>query len=172
MYKLYLDNVKNIIDTNLNDNILNHINKYKNDDRRKESYLAYSLLKKGLSEIGIYDFDIDFKSKPKIIGHNIYFNLSHDESYSCAVISDNIIGVDLMHIRKLDLKLANYILNEHENMPQNDFEYTILGCKKEAYIKYIGSSISSDMKNINTNNFLYEVLDYNGFIVVICLGSK
>ncbi len=170
MYKLYTDNKIKIKITNKD--IINHINKINDLKRKEDSLVAYSLLEYALMSYGINDFEIDFSGKPKLINSDIFFNISHDDGMSAVVLSKECIGVDLMHIRKINKKIIDYIINPNEKYPENDLEYTTLWCMKESYIKYSGKAISSDMKLINTNLYKYDVKKYDDFIVVICTGKK
>lgn len=76
-----------------------------------------------------------------------------------------------MHIRKLNKKIVDYIINDNEKYPTNDIEYTTLWCMKEAYIKYMGKSISSDLKLIDTTSCKYDIKTYDNYIIVICIGK-
>ena len=171
MYKLYVED-KNIKKDITNFDILNHINNISNIEKKEESKKAYLLLEYALRLEGIKDFKIDFSSKPKLLNEKIEFNISHDMGTVAVVLSLKPIGIDLMHIRKINKKIIDYIINDNEKYPTTDIEYTTLWCMKEAYIKYMGKSISSDLKLIDTTRCKYDIKTYDNYIIVICIGKK
>lgn len=170
MYKLYMMDIKDIKDITLPRDVLNHVNRYKIDERRKESMAGYYILIEGLKDFGIYNPKIDFSFKPKLIGSNIDFSISHDNGIAACAISNENIGIDIMKIRQINIKMLERILNQNEAMPKNDLEYTRLWCMKEAAIKYIASSIPH-IKEIDTTSYLYDIKENNGYIICICYGK-
>lgn len=170
MYKLYIKDIKEIKDIALPRNVLNHVNSYKVLERRMESIAGYSLLIEGLKEYNIIDPEIDFNGKPRLINSNIEFSIAHDSGIAVCAISEDSVGVDIMKIRPINCKMCNRILNSNEHMPENDMEYTILWCMKEAVIKYIASSIPH-IKEIDTTKYLYDIKENNGYIICVCYGK-
>lgn len=172
MNKLLIASVDEIKNIKLPLSVEEHILLYKNCNQAKESRIGYELLDQGLKELGIDSYEIDFTSKPYIKNNNgIMFNISHDSNMAVCVISNKEIGVDIMKIRSIDEKIINRILNKNELMPITDYDKTILWCKKEAYIKYKGTSISSYMDKIDTTKIKYETIEKNGYIIVVCYDT-
>ena len=169
MYKLYFKEVNDIKDIALPRNVLNHVNSYKIESKKKESYLGYSLLCEGLKDFNVYDFDVDFTVKPTLIGCDLFFSISHDNGMALVAISDSNIGVDLMNIRDISNKLIELILNINEKVPTSPDEATLLWCKKEAAYKYDNTIYS--LKDIDTTKYIYDVNKKDGYIIVVCYGK-
>ena len=156
--------IRNIKDINKNeidrfyDNIYLYkkekLDKCKTNNKKILSIQGEILLKELLKNIYNLDYkDIYFiinkNGKPFINNKNIYFNISHTNSYVITCISDKNIGVDIERIRKTNINSINqfasnnekkYILSKKNNIYKRLFTiYTL----KEAYIKSKGLSLNN-----------------------------
>lgn len=129
-------------------------------ENKKQTTLGYYLLKKLLkSSYNLYDIpEIIFNEngKPLFKEKNIYFNISHCEELVVCVISSNDIGIDIEKIKSKKASLINYICNEKElkqieKSLNKDQKFIEIWTKKESYIKFNGSSININLKNILNN---------------------
>lgn len=171
MYKIYVSDVEKSMGKiyELPLSVRSHILSYKNNDMMMESYTAYLLLDEALKENGIDTYNISFDGKP-YLDINLHFNISHDSGRAVVVISNEEIGVDIMKIRPFNNKTYEYIKNENEKVT-DDYSYTKLWTMKEAYIKYMGGSISSKMNLIDTTKYNYDIFDKDNFIIAVCKGE-
>lgn len=164
MVSLYVYDTKNIQDVLLTSNLDYHCNLYKNELKRKISRYAYYLLSVKLKEQGYDPSLITFTKSGKGIHDDIYFSISHSKSYISIAISNSNIGVDVEDILSLDrLKLASKILNEEEldifNARLDKCEYlTEKWTLKEAFGKYLGEGITSDVLKSTIVGHTYNVL--------------
>lgn len=153
--------------------------KYKFEQGRKESAVAYMLLCRGLRECyGITEmpeFEYGEHGKPTLKGHpEIHFNLSHCKKAVVCVLSDHEIGVDVeclgrLYDRNGEVRdaLAHYTLCDEEynrvmSADDPDAEFTKLWTRKEALLKLTGEGITDDIKTVlyKYNNVKIEtVLD-------------
>ena len=128
---------------------------YKNDTDRKQSILAYILLRvQLLCEYGINNH-IFFKFiqfKPYLLNYpNIYFNLSHCcQAIACGTSSLDL-GVDVQEIVNFNSQIAKYFLTDAEymriiNSDSMDQEFTKLWTLKESYGKYKRVGICYEMQ--------------------------
>lgn len=175
---------------NINQIKQNKIDKLLRANDKKLSILGELILKEGIKKIYNLDYNLlEFKfnsyGKPYIANSDINYNMSHSHEYSVCALSKNTIGVDIEHIRKVDLNIAKQFCNDREldYIYQSDkdrekrfFEiYTL----KEAYFKMLGTNlnnlksiefkISKNKIEANRSNLnlmlIYEIKDY---IIAIC----
>ena len=153
--------------------------KFKHEQGRRLSVLAYQLLKQALREgYGITDnpiFDYNEHGKPAIVGHpEIFFNLSHCKEAAVCVVSDQPVGVDVESIREYKDNLVNYTMNaeeirEIEASANPASAFIRLWTMKEATMKLVGTGISNDMKTvIDTTKYKYTTVDRQRYIYTIC----
>jgi 4'-phosphopantetheinyl transferase len=175
MFSLYIENIKDFdyleARKNLSNNILLRCDRYKIEEKRKQSVIGYYLLKKYLLE----DYNITLNNileneygKPYI--NDIYFNISHSANMIAIIISDTPCGVDIQVEDQKNLKLAKKILNTDELAMIEKFdddlklEYIM---KKwvslEAYNKMLGSNLNLKL-NVEVEavkvNHIYEDKTY------------
>jgi len=150
---------------------------------RKLHNTAYELLKKLLSQKGIYDYEIKTNAygKPYIKGNNIYFNISHCDGACICVLDKYDVGVDIENIRpraKNNIMRRCFTENEIKTFDETDnkdelfFKYWTL---KESYIKAVGMGLSYPMKDIefnlkenitaSDNSFKFFQKKYDNFII-------
>lgn len=125
---------------------LKKADKYFHQKDKQLSLGVEILLNHALGEMGIYDpiFGVDKYGKPYLKNYSdIYFNLSHSESYVACAVSNSPVGVDIEYIDEVDLNVAEryffgseyeYILN-NSNKKEAFFSLWVL---KESYMKMTG----------------------------------
>lgn len=136
--------------------------RYKFEQGRKESALAYQLLCQGLKEhYGIEkmpSFSIGEHGKPSLAEHpEIHFNFSHCKHAVICALSDAPIGVDVERIGRYREELARHCMNEQEmteiqSSPNREVTFTRLWTQKEALVKLKGTGITDDLPNILCHN--------------------
>lgn len=153
--------------------------KFKHEQGRRLSVLAYQLLKQALcKEYGITEnplFEYSEHGKPSIIGHpDICFNLSHCREAVACVVSNDPVGIDVETIRPYKDSLARYTMNGDElreitasNDPAATF--TRFWTMKEATLKLLGTGISTDMKAvIDPVLYRYTTVCRQRYIYTVC----
>ena len=105
-------------------------------------------------------FDISKHGKPYLKGYeNIDFNISHTKGMAfCAVSDTSKVGVDTEHIRPIKYNIMKTCFHpkEIEYVEQfgDDEHFFEVWTKKEAYTKYLGTGLTTDITSINV--FLKE----------------
>ena len=153
--------------------------KFKFEQGQRLCVLAYQLLQQALrEEYGITDnpvFKYNESGKPSIIGHpEIFFNLSHCKEAAACVVSDHPVGIDVESLRQYKEPLAEYCMNDDEmqqikSSENPDVEFIRLWTMKEATIKFLGTTISSGMKDLLIlNKYKYTTIVRQRYIYTIC----
>lgn len=154
--------------------------KFRHEQGRRLSVLAYRLLKQGLlEEYGIGEnpvFEYNEYGKPSlIVGHpGIYFNLSHCREAAMCAVSDRPVGVDVESLRPVREGLLRYTMNEAEqrliaSAANPGVAFIRLWTMKEATLKLSGRGISNNMKDvIDTEKIRYTTVDRQRYIYTVC----
>ena len=134
--------------------------RYKFEQGRKESALAYQLLCQGLKEHYGIDkmpsFSIGEHGKPTLTEHaEIHFNFSHCKNAVLCAISEAPVGVDVERIGRYREELARHCMSEKEmqeiqTSDNREVTFTRLWTQKEALVKLQGTGITDNLKNILT----------------------
>lgn len=161
----------------LNDILSTQIRKYLIDnhkDKNISSLNAYYHLNNLLREkYKLKELNFDFKSKPKLVNNNLYFNISHTEDLIVIAISNHEVGIDVENLnRKVRLNLANKILSIQEKeifVVKNKSLKYLIECfvKKEAYLKYLKTGINTRLDQIDTINLKFYEYLYKDFLICI-----
>ena len=126
-----------------------------------------------LMEIKEYNVIKNKYGKPYFEKENIYFNLSHSKEYIAAAFYKKEIGIDIQDIKPVSERMYRRCLSfkEQECINDTDFDkdtwFTYIWTRKEAYIKYLGKSILTDLSVINVLDMDYI---YSDFIEEYCLS--
>lgn len=154
----YIDNIDGI-NTDaflpyLSDERLAYQNRYRFEIDRKQSILAYILLRVGLmEEYGITTLPKLGKTergKPHLIDHSeIYFNLSHCKKGIACAISDQEVGVDIQDYVPFDEGIAKQFMTPQEiglaKSDPTDREFTRIWTLKESWGKRNGMGICYEL---------------------------
>ena len=159
------------------------ISKFRFDIDRKLSLYSELLVRHKIREdLGIPNSEIVFSKnehgKPYLQGYNDYhFNISHTKNAIAAAFSKKDIGVDVERIQPCDMKIAERFFSPEEtayirNQPDNDKAFYEIWTKKEAYIKYLVTGLSTSLQSfsvlqseIDTTIYTFNKGEY---IVSVC----
>jgi 4'-phosphopantetheinyl transferase len=135
--------------------------RFKHEQGRKECTFAYLLLCQGLrEEYGITErpvFEYGEHGKPAIVGYpHIHFNISHCREAVICAVSDRPVGVDIESVREYKDSLVNYTMNEREvaqiaQARRPELEFIRLWTMKEAVLKWSGTGINDNIKDVLTD---------------------
>lgn len=118
--------------------------------------------------------------KPFIKNKSIYFNISYSDNIGVLAISNENVGIDIEKIKKYDEKLVNNFYSKEElrylkKSYDRNYEYTKLWTYKEAYLKYQGTGINDNFKNLNfiqenkyVSNVKFKTINYEDYVITIC----
>ena len=136
--------------------------KFRHEQGRRTSVLAYLLLKQALREgYGITAnplFEYGENGKPAIIGQpEIHFSLSHCRDAVACAVGSRPVGIDVESIREYKEPLARYTMNDDElgqivAAPRPEVAFIRLWTMKEAALKQIGTGISNELKTVLTDH--------------------
>lgn len=163
---------------------------------RRLSLGAGILLYKCLLREGITDGKLSFaeNGKPFLADRrDIHFNLSHSENMAVCAVSDRPVGVDIEACRHFENDLADFAFHKSEidyiRRKENDADmaFTRLWTIKESVMKYFGTGLSLEPKEIyvdmrggisafceryHCGNIYFAGYDVKGYAVTVCSGYK
>ncbi len=134
--------------------------KFKFDIDRKLSLYSELLVRyQACKELNLLNKEIVFaknkNGKPFLLDHpEFQFNISHTRNAIAVAFLNREIGIDIESIKPCDLTIAkrfftsseqNYIFS-HDNPDDAFYE---IWTKKEAYIKYLGTGLSTPLKSFD-----------------------
>lgn len=149
------------------------ITKIKSLSQKKLTLYSALLVRMQLSKLSgvpnsMLNFETTSNGKPICKNFdNLFFSFSHTNEFILLAISDNEIGADVELVREISLNVAKRFcvekeltyINENINEWKGYHNFFNIWTKKEAYIKYIGTGLSYDLRKINVlsegeiNNF-------------------
>ena len=138
--------------------------------------LEYFILKDLLKFSGYPDFEYTAEGKPNL--KNFHFSISHADDILCLAVDDVECGIDIEKVAEFNPKIANYILNEHEQnqlakSKQKDILLTKYFTQKEATTKCLGIKLNCDLKYIiNKKMFKYTFKKYKNYIICECKKNR
>ncbi|MFI3260635.1 MAG: 4'-phosphopantetheinyl transferase superfamily protein [bacterium] len=159
-------------DFNITNQRKTKINNYIKLEDKLNSLVSFLLIKKYF-EVNNIKSDLNFiyneHGKPFINNCPVKFNISHTDNMVVVAFSEYEIGVDVEKVNEFSENLVSYIFDEIEIKEYSDLLtdlvfLTNVWTKREAYLKMVGTGISSDFNNIK---FDYKKLSlcYNGFMI-------
>ncbi len=133
----------------------------------KQHELAYRMLSHMLQSEGVENEAQSFlpaiektdKGKPFLRDYpEVFFNISHSSSCVAVVLSDRLVGIDVQDRFLWKDSLADCILHpvEQEKLMrcrdarEREEQLNRIWCRKESYVKCIGTGLTKDLKTINT----------------------
>lgn len=136
---------------------------------RKLSALGYLLLVYGLKNEGLFhslpEFGYNDGGKPYLTNYKgVFFNISHCRESVICCISDREVGVDIETVGEYDDELAEAICNKEEfqwvtasmDKDERARRFTALWTQKESIVKWRGTGIECDPREIETGNLSYK----------------
>lgn len=129
--------------TNLSDDDLKSLEKYRSIDVKKEKLVSLYIKKKYIGEFSVNEF-----GKP--VSNKIHFNLSHCSGVVVIGISENReIGVDVEVVKSVDQDLVKYVSNDEEyQYIKNEYDFISIWTNKESLVKCLGTGIKNKIKLI------------------------
>ena len=187
--KCLVDDINNYSDLDIN-SFIDHIPYIKRERIKNFNYQTYKqsivgeiLLSKLLQEQNINYDNIIVKynenGKPFISNYPIYYNISHDHDLVVCVISDGMIGVDIMKMHDTKKSMAKAFCTEEElNYITDKYKFYQIFTLKEAYLKLFGKKIN-DIKELNivSNNqiklnVIYRTMKHDDYLISVCYLPK
>lgn len=115
------------------------------------------------------DFSYTDLGKPYLNNSNIFFNLSHTKNgILLAVSTDSDIGADIENVQIIPpYNIINDIFHPaeiefiHKTPTSLQTRFYEIWTKKEAYLKYLGTGLTSNMKDFNSLNLSGYIYTYN-----------
>jgi 4'-phosphopantetheinyl transferase len=139
--------------------------RYRFDIDRKLNALGYLLLIYALKKEGFFhslpEFGFHEGGKPFLVNYpGVFFNLSHCHEAVACILSCSEAGVDVESVGEYDDDLAKAISNDAEYSWINEFpdperkaqRFTALWTRKESLLKWRGTGLTDDLRNIFSNN--------------------
>lgn len=152
---------------------------------RRQSVLAYLLLKKGLlNEYGLDvnpAFSFGEHGKPVLTDFpSIHFSLSHCREAVICAVSDHPVGVDIESVGRYKESVVRYSMNDDEQLrileaEQKDVAFARLWTMKEACVKMTGEGLQTGVKDILVDNgysFTTVVDPLQRFVYSLCFQRR
>ncbi len=141
------------------------IDRIKPEGSKRLSLGAGILLYEGLRdfeiELDVVNISLRLNEKPYIEGEEgIFFNLSHSKEVAVCAISDSEVGIDAEQVKEFKDSLIDYVFASVEAdyikktcgfEEERNSLYTRLWTMKESIMKFYGTGISMNPKNIVFN---------------------
>ncbi|MEA5134802.1 MAG: 4'-phosphopantetheinyl transferase superfamily protein [Candidatus Fimivivens sp.] len=125
----------------------------RNEKIKASSLAAGLLLKYGLQQCGVVDYNICYakNGKPYLNGYDLCFSLSHSGDYAACIIDNKPVGVDIQKIVAVSQRAVLRFCTEVERQSLNDScnyrrDVIRLWALKESWLKATGKN-ASDMFN-------------------------
>ena len=154
----------------MHNHLLKKYNSLKNNNTKKIMKMSFYLKNKLATILNLENYKIIYniykkpflKTKDKLIN----FNISHDKDVVILIYDENnTIGIDIIDMNKeLKYYQSEYFTNnENNNIKDKDLFYKVW-LMKEAYSKYLGKGLHSNLKNIDfldiINNLYYNDIKF------------
>ena len=162
----------------LSDEDIDHLERYKIEEVKKEKALSLHFKNKYIGEYSINEY-----GKP--ISKNIYFNISHSHGIVVLATSSKYdVGVDIEVIRDKKDDLARFISNEEEyQYIKSDKNFFEVWTSKESLSKCVGTGIRNNIKSIpsfplngrktfNNETYFNKLIEKDDYVISITLKTK
>ena len=162
----------------LSDEDIDHLERYKIEEVKKEKALSLHFKNKYIGEYSINEY-----GKP--ISKNIFFNISHSHGIVVLATSSKYdVGVDIEVIRDKKDDLARFVSNEEEyQYIKSDKNFFEVWTSKESLSKCVGTGIRNNIKSIPSfplngrkifNNEVYynKLIEKDDYVISITLHTK
>lgn len=135
--------------------------RYRQETDRKNCAAAYLLLKLALREcFGIREFELGYGvwGKPYVKDWpGIFISLSHCKKGCAAAVSDCPVGIDMEEVRPFSWEIAKRVCCCRElqilrevGKDERDRAFIRMWVGKESYVKWLGTGLFYDMRNVDT----------------------
>ena len=167
---------------------LSQIKRYRNERDRKTclySYLlAVMMIHQHTASKILPDFVIRRYGKPCVESETVFFNISHSGSLiACATSKHAELGIDVELIRKAPMQIIRKCFTKNEiniadSLAEADLNkfFFKTWTRKEAYLKYRGTGINSNLNEIDTlkaiGNTTFDSFEYMNYSCSLCSEGK
>lgn len=171
----------------MHNHLLKKYNSLENNNTKKIMKMSFYLKNKLATILNLENYKIIYniykkpflKTKDKLIN----FNISHDKDIVILIYDENNpIGIDIIDTNKeLKYYQSEYFTNnENNNIKDKNLFYKIW-LMKEAYSKYLGKGLHSNLKNIDfldiINNLYYidikfKFINIKNYKICICFQNN
>lgn len=171
----------------MHNHLLKKYNSLENNNTKKLMKISFYLKNKLATILNLENYKIIYniykkpflKTKDKLIN----FNISHDKDVVILIYDENNpIGIDIIDTNKeLKYYRSEYFTNnENNNIKDKDLFYKVW-LMKEAYSKYLGKGLHSNLKNIDfldiINNLYYNDIKFKftnikNYKICICFQNN
>jgi phosphopantetheinyl transferase len=159
--KEYNSKVNDYVYERLNKHDKEHLDKMPTERRKHFILGRYLMLKDGLD---ISKITYNENNKPLL--DDVYFSISHSDQYTVFVSSNEEIGIDIEHLRKVDDDIKLSFMKKNVS----DEEFLEHMTKMESYIKLNGYGL----KNLNDDisDYDFKTFKEKDYIITICKRKK
>ena len=183
-YSLKIGKIYKITEENFDENLSylpktrqEHILKFKNRTRQKQSLVATLLLEECLKELNAleaYEKILEDENGQWSLGDSsIHFSISHCDETVLVVASRFPIGCDIEKVRPIEMEIAEkfFLPDEVKNIKSSShpelafFSYWTI---KESYLKSIGKGLSQSLKSFEVDESLTSIKNHPEYIVESC----
>lgn len=123
-----------------------HMDRFRNQEARRQSLAAELALRKLLQELGIDDTIVRLPSgQPALARNTAFVSIAHCEDFAVCAVHEKPVGIDIEKLRPVKPGMAQRICTEEElsyvqEAPDRFFE---IWTGKEAYFKMAGTGITN-----------------------------
>lgn len=166
--------------------------RYRNDRDKKCCIAADLTVRRVISEkTGVPEAEIEIRitpeGKPYVEIPGIHFSISHCEDRVLVVFSDGEVGADIEKCRKINPGTSRYFCSDKDlsfifrretdrflpeiTDPETLSRFFEVWTLKEAYVKYLGTGLSKEMKKINFSD-VPKYMEHDGDFVICVVGGS
>ena len=151
--------------------------KYKSEEERKKSVLAYILLTKAaelkFGKQNDFTFSYDEFGKPHLSDNRFFFSISHSKNAVACAVYENEIGLDIQNLSPYNEKIAKRMFPEIVfDEEKRDENFTVLWTAKEAISKFDGKGIQYPFSDIRIEDYLIVTENMGDLYLSLCYGRK
>lgn len=151
-------------------------------DRKLSLYGELLVRQQAIRVLGLNNNEIEFGinkyGKPYLRGASkFHYNISHTRNAVAVAFSHNEIGIDIEQTKKPDFKVAKRFFTSNEGnyvLSQKNAEHAFyeIWTKKEAYIKCIGTGLSTPLKSFDVLkgkiNSMMRTFKIEKYLISVC----
>ena len=183
-YSLKIGKIYKITEENFDENLSylpkarqEHILKFKDRNRQKQSLVATLLLEECLKELNAleeYEKVVEDENGHWSFGNSpLHFSIAHSDEVVLVVASRHPIGCDIEKIRKTKIEIAEkfFLPSEIENIKSSshpDMAFLSYWTVKESYLKMIGKGLSKSLKSVEVDESLTAIKEHPECVVESC----
>lgn len=183
-YSLKIGKIYKITDDNFDENLSylpksrqEHILKFADKTRQKQSLVATLLLEECLKEIGAleeYDkVEEDEFGNWIIKNSDVHFSISHSGETVLVVAARFPIGCDIEKIKEAPMNVADKYFNQNEievikSSSHPDLTFYTYWTIKESYLKLIGKGLLEPIKNVEVEDGLTSIKNHPELKIESC----